>query len=267
MYLRLAIATMFSLNADIYFFDEVISVGDEAFQKKCIHKFQSLSQSGSTIFWVSQNFSQIAAYCSRCLVIADGVIIADSVPEDVYVSFETSLQTNKLVNTNNTPVLKTLIEGQVGIKRFGFSAKTLAQKITQQTEIEIEIVWEKFYNDFFVCLQIEVLNSNGVLVISTANMYGIHIEKLTYVKSQERGEITDICRIPANFLNIGHYYIRLKAGTFKKLNENNALVVDTVVPLLLNIQNFNYNESGYFWTYSPAAIKTKFDWTRKLNYI
>ncbi len=81
MYVRLAFAIAAHLEPDILLVDEVLAVGDIAFQKKCLGKIGEISRGeGRTIIFVSHNLSSIKSLCSRVLLLDEGKLICDSDP-------------------------------------------------------------------------------------------------------------------------------------------------------------------------------------------
>ncbi|HYP16770.1 MAG TPA: ABC transporter ATP-binding protein, partial [Opitutus sp.] len=81
MYVRLAFAVAAHLEPEILIVDEVLAVGDAAFQKKCLGKMQSVSRTqGRTVLFVSHNLGTVQSLCSRCVLLHEGrvVCIADS---------------------------------------------------------------------------------------------------------------------------------------------------------------------------------------------
>jgi lipopolysaccharide transport system ATP-binding protein len=74
MYVRLAFAVAAHLDPDILIIDEVLAVGDLAFQKKCISKMGSVSKEGKTVLIVSHQMSIINQLCDRCIMIDSGKI-------------------------------------------------------------------------------------------------------------------------------------------------------------------------------------------------
>jgi lipopolysaccharide transport system ATP-binding protein len=72
MYLRLAFAIAAHLEPEILLLDEVLAVGDEAFQKKCLEKMKAVSRDGRTIFFVSHNMAAIRHLCRRVFLIRSG---------------------------------------------------------------------------------------------------------------------------------------------------------------------------------------------------
>lgn len=92
MYVRLAFAVAAHLDADVLLVDEVLAVGDVAFQKKCLTKMDEISKNeGKTIFFVSHNMSSILSLTSKCILLADGALIDNAPTKDVIRKYQNSL--------------------------------------------------------------------------------------------------------------------------------------------------------------------------------
>jgi ABC-2 type transport system ATP-binding protein len=77
MYVRLAFAVAVNVNPDILVVDEVLAVGDERFQAKCVDRIQRFKEEGRTILLVTHNADQVRALCDRAVVLESGDMIAD----------------------------------------------------------------------------------------------------------------------------------------------------------------------------------------------
>ena len=75
MYVRLAFATAIQTDPDVLLVDEVLSVGDEAFQQKCSQKIDQIRSSGKTILLVSHDLEMVSELCERCLLMNGGKIV------------------------------------------------------------------------------------------------------------------------------------------------------------------------------------------------
>lgn len=83
MFVKLAFSVAAHLNSDIMLMDEVLAVGDMAFQKKCIEKMVSVAKDeGKTIIYVSHNMQTIRQLCSRCIVLDKGKVVFNGEVED-----------------------------------------------------------------------------------------------------------------------------------------------------------------------------------------
>lgn len=82
MYVKLAFAVAAHLDSEILVMDEVLAVGDMAFQQKCLHKMrQAADEEGKTILYVSHNMNTIRQLCARCIVLDRGKVIFDGDPD------------------------------------------------------------------------------------------------------------------------------------------------------------------------------------------
>lgn len=83
MYVKLAFSVAAHLDSEIMIMDEVLAVGDMAFQKKCLDKMRDVAnKEGRTVLYVSHNMNTIRQLCSRCIVLDQGRIIFDGNPEE-----------------------------------------------------------------------------------------------------------------------------------------------------------------------------------------
>jgi lipopolysaccharide transport system ATP-binding protein len=88
MYMRLAFAVASHLDPDILLIDEVLSVGDLTFQRKCMDHAKRLQERNATVLFVSHNMFAIKAMCNRVIYISDGQVRFDGAPEDVIQLYE-----------------------------------------------------------------------------------------------------------------------------------------------------------------------------------
>lgn len=95
MYVRLAFAVAAHLEPEILIVDEVLAVGDAAFQKKCLGKMSDVASKGRTVLFVSHNMSAIRRLCSRTIRFERGQLAVDGNTSDVVDSYLTSDLTGK----------------------------------------------------------------------------------------------------------------------------------------------------------------------------
>ena len=103
MYVKLAFAVAAHLDSEIMVMDEVLAVGDMAFQKKCLDKMSDVSRSqGRTILYVSHNMNTIRQLCDRCIVLDKGkVIFNGSVDEAITVYMGENLDDECRIDLSN----------------------------------------------------------------------------------------------------------------------------------------------------------------------
>jgi len=105
MYVKLAFSVASHLDSEIMIMDEVLAVGDMAFQKKCLSKMrETADREGRTVLYVSHNMNTIRQLCDRCIVMDHGHIIFNGGVEDaiaVYMGFDRQRFTNQIVVNEN----------------------------------------------------------------------------------------------------------------------------------------------------------------------
>jgi ABC-2 type transport system ATP-binding protein len=77
MYLRLAFSVAIQVDADIILIDEILAVGDQKFQEKCLKKLEYLKKQNKTIIFVSHNIHQVQDFCERVIYLKNGKILLD----------------------------------------------------------------------------------------------------------------------------------------------------------------------------------------------
>jgi len=82
MYVRLAFAVAVHVDPDVLLVDEVLAVGDEPFQRKCMDRIRTFQHEGRTIVLVTHGLDQVAEVCDRAVVLEHGVVKADGEPRD-----------------------------------------------------------------------------------------------------------------------------------------------------------------------------------------
>lgn len=83
MYMRLAFSIAINVDAEILLVDEILAVGDQHYQEKCIEKMKELKRSGKTMVFVSHAMEQVCDLCDRAVWICDGKIRMDGTPKKV----------------------------------------------------------------------------------------------------------------------------------------------------------------------------------------
>lgn len=87
MYMRLAFSVAAHLEPEILIVDEVLAVGDLAFQKKCLSKMRDVGENGRTVLFVSHDMSAVSRLCERTIWIKDGLVYRQGPTEDVVADY------------------------------------------------------------------------------------------------------------------------------------------------------------------------------------
>lgn len=101
MYVRLAFAVAVHTDPDILLVDEVLAVGDEAFQRKCLDKIRTFQEEGRTIVIVSHSLGQITELCDRAVLLNSGQVVFDGDPNTAVAKFRDLLEDRRVAETES----------------------------------------------------------------------------------------------------------------------------------------------------------------------
>lgn len=115
MYARLGFSVAAHLEPDILIVDEVLSVGDQVFQRQSIEKMKEILRSGSTVIFVSHNLRAVTSLCSRAILLQRGTVTMDGPVSEVvrlYTDFATTRRT--LLSDVDVRIETVSVSGQDG---------------------------------------------------------------------------------------------------------------------------------------------------------
>jgi lipopolysaccharide transport system ATP-binding protein len=94
MFMRLGFSVATEIDPDILLIDEILSVGDESFQKKCAARIEEFRRRGKTIIVVSHNLRTVRQLCQRALLVDGGMLLADGPADELVTRYEKLMQGN-----------------------------------------------------------------------------------------------------------------------------------------------------------------------------
>ena len=104
MYVRLGFAVAVNMDPDVLLVDEVLAVGDEAFQRKCMDQVKQFQREGRTIVFVTHDAERVRQICERAIVLEDGRIVAEGKPgEAIRTLRETLFETGEILEGGADP--------------------------------------------------------------------------------------------------------------------------------------------------------------------
>lgn len=119
MYVRLAFAVAAHLEPEILIVDEVLAVGDAAFQKKCLGKMKEVGKKGRTVLFVSHNMSAIANLCARGIVLERGNLLTDTSVNKALSFYKNELGQERFIsnNKNDLPTIQKIDIDPLALER------------------------------------------------------------------------------------------------------------------------------------------------------
>jgi lipopolysaccharide transport system ATP-binding protein len=210
MYVRLAFAVAAHLEPEILLVDEVLAVGDAAFQKKCLGKMHSVATEGRTVILVSHNMAAIARLCSSAMWLEQGRLHALGETNRVIADYlasgaEGCGEKSFAEDLNQCPGSDCVRLAAVRVcNHEGRVANTLDLRFPFSVEMEYRILRATGN----LRLGLRVLTYDGIVVFSTRDLDDGHEQQL-----RKPGRYLSRCTIPGNFLDYGQYFVSFGADS------------------------------------------------------
>jgi lipopolysaccharide transport system ATP-binding protein len=243
MYVRLAFAVAAHLEPEILFVDEVLAVGDAAFQKKCLGKMGSVSRQGRTIVFVSHNMTALQKLCTRVVWLNGGKVVDTGDPHKVIDHY---LQTNAVANLESLweDILTAPGNERVRLRSVRVLPQTdSGESITVHTPLRIEFSYWNYVPDTVLNVSMLLNNMEEVCVFVAVSDFA----------PRPAGLIRHTVEIPGDFLNTGSYYVNMsvvKDASTGILFQNNVVAFEVVEGEVL----------GDWYGRNPGAIRPKLKW-------
>jgi lipopolysaccharide transport system ATP-binding protein len=206
MYVRLAFAVAAHLEPEVLIVDEVLAVGDAAFQRKCLGKMGDVARHGRTVLLVTHNLATVQSLCSRAILVERGRILRDSLPaeaiKDYFNTFDEVTEGTDLKRVRREHGFMPIITGVELSDDDGRPVEVVGTGRPLIVTITYEHN-EQLVNPFF---GFRLVSSSGINVfVAETQMQGS-----TWKSLSRKGSIT--CRLPVLPLVPGTYYVSPSCG-------------------------------------------------------
>jgi len=257
MYVRLAFAVAAHLDPEILVVDEVLAVGDAAFQKKCLGKMGEVAHQGRTVLFVSHNMGMINSLCRSALLLERGRLeLCGSVSKAISTYYSGTHQSafhvdyrqnEKTIGDEFATLLEGYIENKAGEKTGDIDIRS-GFKVTMIYQLHKHTSGPPFPN-------FHIFNSQGICVFVTG---------ADKTSDMSPGIFSATCSIPADLMNNDTYSIGLAltfshAGIHVSFFEQNALTVTIRDPI---DETLDTDRNGYAGAI-PGTVRPKLNWQIK----
>ncbi|HEX8499709.1 MAG TPA: ABC transporter ATP-binding protein [Pyrinomonadaceae bacterium] len=198
MYVRLAFSVAAHLEPEILIMDEVLAVGDRAFQQKCLDKMGEVRQQGRTIFFVSHNLPAITRLCKRAVLLDGGRLVADGPPQEVvnrYLSGSWKAGAARVWEDGDAPGGRAVRLRSARV--LGPGGETAAA-VDVREPFGVEVVYDVLEEGHALVPVVELYNDDGTEVFSTHDT-GEEWRR----RPRPRGRYASVVRVPGNLLADG----------------------------------------------------------------
>ncbi|MBD2037924.1 ABC transporter ATP-binding protein [Leptolyngbya sp. FACHB-321] len=199
MYVRLAFAVAAHLEPDILLVDEVLAVGDAAFQKKCLGKMEDVSKSGRTVLFVSHQMGMINQLCDQAFLLEKGTIVQKGKSNDVITSYlekSSSNQQRSFIRDKPSEINKKIFVSEARtLNKSGISTSEFGH--TEPILLNLICLGKQCPND--TLLSITVKDRLGKKIFSS------EVNLNSYAENINKGALSATVRMPEHFLTPGRY--------------------------------------------------------------
>lgn len=169
MYVRLAFAVAVHTDPDILIVDEVLAVGDEAFQLKCMNKIKSFQTEGRTIILVTHSMGQVQELCDRVVLLNRGKVVIDDEPSRAVSEFRDILEVRRLENVPAEPDATTLPEARIVDASVRPGTGAPGDVLQLGDDLRIDMAFDSPTNlEGWICA-VQIDNAHGQKVYGTAS--------------------------------------------------------------------------------------------------
>ncbi|HEV2835606.1 MAG TPA: ABC transporter ATP-binding protein [Pyrinomonadaceae bacterium] len=252
MYMRLAFSVAAHLDPEILVVDEVLAVGDAAFQKKCLGRMRDISTEGRTVLFVSHNMAAIRSLCQRGVLLANGRKLFEGTAGecvDRYLAEITQHTTNEVDLSNLRRPLKPF-ELPLRMSKVRLASRDGRPLVRFGDTIEVELLFSVVepLEEVVVGLNISSPDSVVLTECRTSQSYGA-IEQLA------PGEYSVKCRIEQNIFSPGLYFLNVGARCASKLLD--------YVPQAMTFEIYSDEAVASLWLNDLAGyVRIDSEWTQ-----
>jgi lipopolysaccharide transport system ATP-binding protein len=247
MYVRLAFAVAAHLEPEILVVDEVLAVGDQQFQDKCLGAMKSVSRGGRTVLFVSHSMTTVQALCSRAIVLAGGKVTLDGTPAAAVREYLKQADGLAAEWRDGRP-LDPSKDIMIRAARVRAGDGTPAAQLAADKPFDLEIGYE-VTRPTTAQVAFRINRDDGLTVLTT----GDGDARGVFCRPQAAGRHLARVRIPAHLLAPGRYHLLVAANRF------GVGSVDVVDPVL----HFQIDATGSLQTIEGrlGVVLPLLDWT------
>jgi len=249
MYVRLAFAVAAHLQPEIMFVDEVLAVGDAAFQKKCLGKMGDAAKGGRTVIFVSHNMTAVSSLCDRVLWLDGGEIVEDGPTIPIVTRYlEKSLKSMDSSeevwdNVNDAPGNDIIRLHRVRVRR---KDGRLSDPLTMQSPFQVEIECWNLVDNAQLHITLHLYTADGIIAFTTGSLNN---------QPMPAGLFRCACHVPGDLLNSGlHRFVVLA------VKDSSSVIYSHESRIPINILDVRERQ-GTWYGREPGVVQPMLKWT------
>lgn len=208
MYVRLAFAVAAHLDPEILVVDEVLAVGDIAFQKKCLGKMESIAGERRTVLFVSHNLPMLRQLCPQSIWLEKGNLVGQGQSDEVISAYVKNFGVSALNNEDIRSLLSKIQPDPafefLDVRIFQEGQEILIVGNGNEIHVQVEYIVRQEMHGMRVL--IDLLGKNDELLFRT-----FHDDSVELIPTVKPGRYISTAIIPANFLSPITYTLHIQA--------------------------------------------------------
>jgi lipopolysaccharide transport system ATP-binding protein len=253
MYVRLAFAVAAHLEPEILLVDEVLAVGDAAFQKKCLGKMEEVSYGGRTVLFVSHNMAAVQSLCERAIWLHEGKPEMDGPARQIVSAYLRASGMNQNSRERSwgssatAPGNDKIRLRSVRVRPENGSPLDL---LTMQTPLRIEIEYWNLVPESQLHTTLHIYNEQGIVAFSTFPTGEAEWHKRCF----PQGLFRSVCRIPGHLLNSGLYRVTLLV-----VKDGSSVIYRHEDTLSFEVVDTSAREGAWYGK-EPGVVMPQLEW-------
>lgn len=252
MYVRLAFAVAAHLEPEILLLDEVLAVGDVAFQKKCLGKIGSVAKGGRTVIFISHNMTAVNSLCERVIWVSGGKIVEDGPATEVVTNY---LATSVNAANSSEELWDDPADAPgndtVRLRRICVRPQDGSQSavLSMQTPFQVEVEYWNMAVDASLHITMHLYTSEGIIAFTTGSSSS---------RPMQAGLYRSTGYFPGNLLNSG-----LHRFTILVVKNSNSVIYSYESQVILNIIDVRQRD-GACYGKEPGVVQPILEWKTEL---
>jgi lipopolysaccharide transport system ATP-binding protein len=253
MYLRLAFSVAINMQPDILLADEILAVGDMAFQERCLQRVAEEGRRGLTVFFVSHDLSALSRLCDRILWLDQGQLLGEGDPDTVLAKYQEAALKGRTPGRFMGDVQvgrhANVVAEIASVRLLNAAGETIgAAPMTEDVSVRIRIKVRKPGAEL-----------RGVVDVLSKGVFLFRAVQAEPMMTERRGVVDLIVRIPANLLAETTYTVNVTVLTFL-VKESKV-----VLPNALTFIAYGDEQTGQQKTGRSGVIAPRLSWDVKAH--
>ncbi len=249
MYVRLAFAVAAHLEPEILLVDEVLSVGDSAFQKKCLAKIGDAAKGGRTILFISHNMVAVNSLCERVIWVNGGKVVEDGPTARVVTKYlATSEKSADLSEEVWNDISEAPGNDMVRLHRVSVRPQngSPSDPLAMQTPFQVEVEFWNLVADAHLHIALFLYTEEGVIAFATGKPNNHPLPA---------GKLRSVCYVPGDLLNSGLHRFVVFA-----VKDTSNIIYSHESRVAINIHDMKERQGSWFGK-APGVVQPVLKWT------